>query len=391
MDFTGAMLTGLAPDGGLFVPDRIPELPGDWREWGYVDAVAASLLLFGASDIDDLVADAAARFAHPEIAPIVEVGDRLVLELFWGPTLAFKDHALGVLGRLLAREVDAGVVIGATSGDTGSAAIEACRGFPNLSVHILFPEGRVTEFQRRQMTTVIEPNVSAIAVRGTFDDCQGMVKAAFTRQPGLLAANSINWARVAAQVGYYVHAGARIGAPFDVAVPTGNFGNVYACWLAKQMGVPIKGITIANNRNHGLHDRISGYPSDEDMVHPTIAPAMDVRLPSNLERFQGDLSTEFSASWSSDDEIRETMRSVLDTHTYLLDPHTATAWRAARPAAGRPCLVVATAHPVKFSEVVEMATGSKPELPPRFADIFDRPESVTTIDADPSAFLELIR
>ena len=185
-----------------------------------------------------------ARFDHPKIAPIIELGDRLILELFWGPTLSFKDHALQVVARLLDHETEGGTILGATSGDTGSAAIEACRSSHHLNVVILFPDGLVSDFQRRQMTTVPDVNVSAVAVRGNFDDCQALVKQAFTEKESLLAINSINWARIAAQVGYYVYAGAFIGEPFDVAVPTGNFGNVYSCWMAKQMGVPIETIDL---------------------------------------------------------------------------------------------------------------------------------------------------
>jgi threonine synthase len=238
VDFKGALLGGLAPDGGLYIPTTFPSLPEAWSDWSYVEAVSASLRLFGAGDCTDLVSDAASRFDHPEIDPIVEVGDRLVLELFWGPTLSFKDHALQVLARLLARETSGGVVLGATSGDTGAAAIEACRGL--MRIVMLYPEGRVSELQRRQMTTFTDPDVVVVAVRGTFDDCQRMVKEAFSYTPGLLAVNSINWARVAAQVGYYLHAAARIGQPFDVVVPTGNFGNAYSCWVARKMGAPIE-------------------------------------------------------------------------------------------------------------------------------------------------------
>lgn len=391
-DFKDAMLTGLAPDGGLFVPESTPILPEDWAGYSYSEAVAASLSLFGAEDVAGIVEDAASRFEHPAVAPIVEVGERLVLELFHGPTLSFKDHALQVLGRLLAREVDHGVILGATSGDTGSAAIEACRGSSSLRIVILFPDGKVSEFQRRQMTTVPDENVTAVGVRGTFDDCQAMVKEAFAANAGLLAINSINWARIAAQVGYYIYAGACIGEPFDVVVPTGNFGNVYSCWTAMQMGVPIGQITIANNANHALADLVREGVMKPAEVVATLAPAMDIQVPSNLERFRGDAGAEFRADWSTDEEIRETIAAVADEHGYVIDPHTATAWRAGSNTARDAIqLVVSTAHPAKFADAVALATGSRPETPPRFDDLYDLPERIVSIDPKASELTPLIR
>ncbi len=375
VDFTGAMLSGLASDGGLYGPDVIPVLPPEWTTWSYTDAVSGVLDLFGAADTEELVKEAAGQFHHPDVAPIVEVGDRLVLELFWGPTLSFKDHALQVVARLLDREVDQGLILGATSGDTGSAAIEACRGRESLMVVILFPEGRVSDFQRRQMTTVADRNTRAVAVRGTFDDCQRIVKEAFARYPHLLAVNSINWARIAAQVGYHVAAGARIGEPYDVVVPTGNFGNVYSCWLAKQMGVPIESITIANNANHGLADLVSTGEMPTAVVVPTIAPAMDIQVPSNLERFEGDPAKEFRASWSTDALIAQTIAEVDQAHGYRLDPHTATAWRAGDGTrSDRPQLLVATAHPSKFVDSIPP--------PDWFPSLEGLEERIVTIDAD---------
>lgn len=390
--FRETMLAGPAPDGGLFVPETTPVLEAGWRDWDYRRSVAGSLGLFGAEDVDQVVHDAASRFDHDDVAPIVEVGDRLVMELFWGPTLSFKDHALQVLGRLLAREVDEGTILGATSGDTGSAAIEACRGASSLRMFILFPDGKVSEFQRRQMTTVPDQNVHAVAVRGTFDDCQALVKGAFASHRGLLAVNSINWARIAVQVGYYIYAGARIGAEFDVAVPTGNFGNVFSCWTAKQMGVPIRTITIANNANHSLADLVGTGVMRPSEVIATIAPAMDIQVPSNLERFVEDPSAEFVAAWSTDAEIAETIAEVHSRWGYLLDPHTATAWRAApEPDGDIPLLVMGTAHPAKFGEAVEAATGVAPSPPDRLAHLSELDERIITIEADPSALEDLIR
>ena len=392
VDFRGALLTGLAPDGGLFVPEALPQLPGQWHDWSYQEALAGSLELFGAEDVTRVVGEAARRFTHADIAPLVEVGDRLVLELFWGPTLSFKDHALQVVAGLLDREVDHGTVLGATSGDTGSAAIEACRGRERLKVVILYPEGKVSEFQRRQMTTVPDENGRAVAVRGTFDDCQALVKRAFATTPGLLAVNSINWARIAAQVGYHIHAAARVGEPFDVVVPTGNFGNVYSCWLAKEMGAPIETITIANNANHGLADLVGGGAMNSGSAVETHAPSMDIQVPSNLERFTGDPTVEFEAGWSTDDQIGETIAGVAEAYGYVLDPHTAIAWRAGSGTrSSRPQLVVATAHPAKFADAVTRATGASPEAPAGFGDLLQRPERTVVIDSNPSDLATLIR
>jgi len=392
VDFTGALLTGLASDGGLYLPQSTPSLPEGWQAWDYPTAVSQTLELFGAADTSGLVADAASRFRHPEVAPLVEVGDRLVFELFWGPTLSFKDHALQILARLLDRELERGVLLGATSGDTGSAAIEACRGSIHLRIVVLFPDGRVSEFQRRQMTTVPDENVVAVAVEGTFDDCQRMVKEAFGRHRDLLAFNSINWARIAAQTGYYVYLGARVGRTFDLVVPTGNFGNVYSAWTAKQMGVPIETITIANNANHGLAGLVQEGEMRPGPVVATVAPAMDIAVPSNLERFTADPTTEFRAGWSDDNQIRDTIAEVAETTGYVLDPHTATAWRAGTEHQGvRPQVVVATAHPAKFADTVAEATGMPPELPEGLEDLYERPERFLTIPADASALDPLVR
>ena len=383
LNFTEALVAGLAEDGGLLVPESLPSLPPSWVNWSYQEAMVGSLELFGASDVGELVVSAASRFNHDDIAPIVEVGDRLILELFWGPTLSFKDHALQVVARLLDREVEHGTILGATSGDTGSAAIEAVRGSESLDIVILFPEGRVSDFQRRQMTTVSASNVTVVAVRGTFDDCQALVKGMFGKHD-LLAINSINWARIAAQVGYYIFSGARIGEAFDLVVPTGNFGNVYSAWTAKQMGVPIETITIANNANHGLADRITGGTMSPLDVVATLAPSMDIQIPSNLERFTGNPSTEFVTGWSTDGQIRETIAEVQKAYRYRLDPHTATAWRAGSfTMTDRPQLIAATAHPAKFNPEIAQ--------PPNYPDLARLPEKVVTIGNDPSDLEPLIR
>ncbi|MGH8947290.1 MAG: threonine synthase [Acidimicrobiia bacterium] len=393
LDFRGVLLAGLASDGGLYVPEKVPSLPGGWMDWSYQQAVTATLTLFGAEQVGPLVLQAAARFAREEVAPLVGLGDRYVYELFWGPTLSFKDHALQILGGLLDREVTSRTtILGATSGDTGSAAIEACRGRANLRIVVLYPEGLISDFQRRQMTTVEDDNVLAVAVEGNFDDCQAMVKAAFSRHEGLLAFNSINWARVAAQAGYYISLAARFDQPFDVVVPTGNFGNVLSCLVAKQMGAPIESIVIANNTNRGLSDLVNTGKMEPGPLISTLAPAMDVSVPSNLERFTGDPSQVFSAGYARDEEIVDTIAEVNRRHRYLLDPHTAAAWHVSNSIIGeRPVVVVATAHPAKFGDAVERAVGRRPSPPRGFGDLSQKAERLTVIEPDPSELDRLLR
>jgi len=393
LDFRGVLLAGLASDGGLYVPENIPSLPEGWMDWSYQQAVTATMTLFGAEQVGPLVREAAARFAHEEVAPLVGLGDRYVYELFWGPTLSFKDHALQILAGLLDREVKSrSTILGATSGDTGSAAIEACRGRANLRIVVLYPEGLISEFQRRQMTTVEDDNVLAVAVKGNFDDCQAMVKAAFSRHEGLLAFNSINWARVAAQAGYYVSLTARFDQSIDVVVPTGNFGNVLSCLVAKEMGAPIERIVIANNANRGLSDLVNTGTMEPGPVIPTLAPAMDVSVPSNLERFTGDPSKVFEAGYAGDNEIVDTIAEVSRRYRYLLDPHTAAAWHVSNSVVGeRPVVVVATAHPAKFAEAVERAVGRRPNPPPGFEDLSQKAERLMIIEPDPSELDRLLR
>ena len=393
LDFRGVLLAGLAADGGLYVPEEVPSLPEGWMDWSYQQAVTATLTMFGAEQAGPIVMQAAGRFAREEVAPLVGLGDRYVFELFWGPTLSFKDHALQVLAGLLDREVGSpSTILGATSGDTGSAAIEACRGRANLRIVALYPEGLISDFQRRQMTTVEDDNVLAVAVRGNFDDCQAMVKAAFSRDEGLLAFNSINWARVAAQTGYYVYLAAQFDQSFDVVVPTGNFGNVLSCLVAKQMGAPIETIAIANNTNRGISELVNTGTMESSPVIPTLAPAMDVSVPSNLERFTGDPSQVFSAGYADDEEIVDTIAEVNRRYRYLLDPHTAAAWHVSNSVIGeRPVVVVSTAHPAKFGDTVKRAVGKRPKAPPGFEDLSKKPERLMVIDPDPSELDRLLR
>ncbi len=426
--FTEVLLEGLAPDGGLYVPESLPALPP--TAGTYPEAVAGFVAPFVAPDdlsgeLESITTRVYSTFRHPEVAPLQDLGGgRFLLELFWGPTLSFKDYALQLLGmlfeRVLDRRGDRLLVLGATSGDTGSAAIEACRGRSSIDIVVLFPDGAVSEVQRRQMTTVPDANVHAVAVEGTFDDCQRLVKAAFATLRGhhpLGAINSINWARIVGQGAYYSFIASRFDEPVDFVVPTGNFGNVLAAHLARRMGAPIGNLTIANNSNHGLADLIESGHLSVGPVASTVAPAMDIQVPSNLERYlfealdedparirevQESLSergvvrlppevaarmrSDFAAGWRPDDQIRGAIRHAHEATGAVLDPHTAVAWSlaASRPAAA-PTIVVGTAHPAKFGDVVADAIGYHPSLPDDVAESLDRPERLVRLPADMEA------
>ncbi|MEX1037828.1 MAG: threonine synthase [Acidimicrobiia bacterium] len=371
--FADVVLEGAAPDGGLYVPETVPQYDPP-ASAVHSDYVACALEAFGATGVEDLITEAFSRFHHPEIAPLVEVGDCQVLELFWGPTLSFKDHAMQVLARLFNRYLtergEERTVLVATSGDTGSAAIEAFRGLEAVQIVVLYPTGMVSDYQRRQMTTVKSPNVKVLSVAGTFDDCQRMIKEAFRNGSGLASANSINWGRLASQIGYYLATAGRIEGPFEVVVPTGNFGNAYSGWMAKRMGVPISQIVIATNANKVLFDLYETGKVRADKPVATLAPAMDIQVPSNLERYLSDhspsaFSGDFRAGWADDATILETIARVYETHGVLIDPHTAAAWAVAdtleTPTVPR--VVVSTAHPAKFAATIERATGISPEVP----------------------------
>ncbi|HUO47069.1 MAG TPA: threonine synthase [Acidimicrobiia bacterium] len=432
--FAQVLLGGLAADGGLFVPEEWPEV-GDEPFDTYPGLVAATLAPYIepddlASELPALIGEAYSGFRHEEVAPLVEVGDgHFILELFWGPTLSFKDYALQVVGWLfeteLRRQKRQLLVLGATSGDTGSAAMAACRGRENIQVVILYPEGKISEVQRRQMTAIEDANVQAVAVEGTFDDCQALVKRAFVDDLDvpLGAINSINWARIAVQASYYLWAAAAVGSPVAFAVPTGNFGNVFSGYAATRMGAKIDRFIVANNRNHGLTGLIRTGRLEVEAVHSTLAPAMDIQIPSNLERYlfeiaerDGDrvrhwqsqladgrlqlspgeharLGEGLEAGWLSDDQVIEVMRRVHAHNGLLLDPHTAIAWEVGerlRPS-GMNLVTVATAHPSKFGDAVMAAIGQTPDLPDELAVLFDLPERVTTIPNDYSALVRLLR
>ncbi len=407
--FSEAVAVGLAPDGGLFLPESLPDISGrlgEWENLGYADLCFEFMRLF-ATDLDPevlrgIVAKSYGNFSHPEIAPLRRLGERLyVLELFHGPTLAFKDFALQLLGNLYehqCRVTGHGIkVLGATSGDTGAAAIHGLLGKPHTAVFILYPEGRVSPLQERQMTCTGAGNVYAIAVDGSFDDAQRALKdifgdREFSAQQHLSAVNSINLARVLAQCVYYLFAWLRIPAAersnLEFVVPTGNFGNVFAGWLLSRMGVPVAGFKVATNRNDILHRLFTTGEYRSGTVTPSLAPSMDIQVASNFERFLsyalgGDAKkvravmeqiirtgvwrfesfdrTAFRSSRADDAEISEIIRRVHAQHGYLVDPHTACAFKDLDPT--RTSVVLATAHPAKFPDAIRAATGVTPTHP----------------------------
>ena len=441
LGFADALLCGLANDGGLYVPAEFPALrPSSART--YVERAVEVMLPFVEPDLDEITLtnlcdEAYASFRHDAVTPLVQLDHRnYMMELFHGPTLAFKDVALQLVGRMfdhvLAQRGERVTIVGATSGDTGSAAIDGVAGCASVDIVILYPLDRVSEVQRRQMTTVTASNVHAVAVEGTFDDCQDLVKAMFNDAPfrernRLAAVNSINWARVMAQTVYYVVAAETFARPITVSVPTGNFGNVLAGWIARQMGAPIDGFIVATNTNDIL-DRWIGHDdmSVRDVV-PSLSPSMDIQVSSNVERLlfemngrdggltaeqltrfraTGRLSVEpdqrvavldgtFRSAAIDDpatlDEIARLHRSC----GMLVDPHTATGTAAARMLAALddhagPVVTMATAHPAKFPDAVERATGVHPALPEHLADLLERPERTTTVAADLAAVEALV-
>jgi threonine synthase len=439
--FEDALFAGLAPDGGLYLPERWPALERDelaaLQGAPYQEVAARVLAPFVGDDLDEadlggLIARAYANFDHVAIAPLRQLGpNEWLLELFHGPTLAFKDIALQLLGLLfehfLARRERAITIVGATSGDTGSAAIEACAGRAHMMIVILHPHGRISEVQRRQMTTVAAENVHNVAIEGSFDDCQALVKALFNDAPlrrrlNLAAVNSINWGRIMAQAVYYITAALALGGPWrkvSFAVPTGNFGDVYAGYVAHRMGLPIAQLIVATNRNDILARFFAEGVYRAGEVASTMSPSMDIQVASNFERLLYDLCEgdgaevarllgEFGAQGSlrvpddalgrarelfdaarvDEDETATTMAAVLRATGQLVDPHTAVgihAGRACRLDPNTPLIALATAHPAKFPDAVERATGIRPELPERLADLLERSERYTVLPNDLAA------
>jgi len=446
-DFADVLLAGLAEDGGLFMPESWPHFsPSDWRAMRglpYAELAARVMQPFMAGSIPfdvlrSICRDAYSGFRHPAIVPLVQLETGLfVQELFHGPTLAFKDIAMQVLGRLfdyvLTQRDRRVTIVGATSGDTGSAAIEACAGRDRVDIMILHPHGRTSLVQRRQMTTVHAGNVGNVAIAGTFDDCQDLVKAMFAdagfrSEVRLSAVNSINWARIAAQVPYYVAAALALGAPDrDVAfsVPTGNFGNVLAAWAARRMGLPVARLIVGSNRNDILARFLDANDMSMVPVEPSLSPSMDIQISSNFERLLFELlDRDPVATGRTMLDFRKTGRMTIadpvwhrarglfhgfrldDPGTeaeirrldaacgYLADPHTAIGIAAARAlpcAGGVPVVAMATAHPAKFPDAMQAATGQRPALPPRLADLLQREERFTVLPNDLSAVEAAVR
>jgi len=446
ISFADALLAGLARDGGLYVPERWPALSRDtiagFRNRPYAEVAFQVIEPFVAGSVKDselsrMIAEAYATFDHPAVAPLVQLGEgEYLCELFHGPTLAFKDVAMQLLARLmdhvLAEREERATIVGATSGDTGGAAVEAFRGRERIDMIILFPNGRVSDVQRRMMTTVPETNIHTVAIDGTFDDCQAIVKAlfndhAFRDRVKLSGVNSINWARIAAQVVYYFTAASALGAPEQAvrfAVPTGNFGDIFAGYVAKQIGLPIERLIIATNVNDILARTLAtGIYEPQDVV-ATASPAMDIQVSSNFERllFEANgrsplavkeamqelaaskrfsLSLEalaairavFSAARADEAETTATIKSVHREGGYVLDPHSAVGVAVARrflKESNTPLIELATAHPAKFPEAVEAAIGIRPELPARLTGLLDRRERVTSLPASVEAVADFV-
>ena len=436
LDFAGVTLAGLAGDGGLYLPESWPRWSAEeiaaLAGLSYAETAARVLTPFvgdalAPAELLGLCEQAYGRFAHAAVTPLVQLDhDQWLLELFHGPTLAFKDVALQLLGLLFERFLgrDDGrplTVIGATSGDTGSAAIDALAGREGVEVFMLHPAGRVTDVQRRQMTTVTAPNIHNIAVEGTFDDAQALVKAMFNdpataARHRLSAVNSINWARLAAQVVYYFYAAVRLGAPerpVAFSVPTGNFGDVFAGYVAERMGLPIVRLIVATNVNDILARALASGDYSRGTVQATATPSMDIQVSSNFERLLFDLGGRDGAALAAQmagfeatgamrltnaqqtgaaallvpdrvdaDDMMTAMRWACERAGQVIDPHTGIALAAARRAElDVPVVTLATAHPAKFGATVERATGVRPALPRRVGDLHERPERFTTLPA----------
>ena len=438
LGFDDALLAGLATDGGLYVPSSWPRFSQtEWAAFAALDYAGLATKVIAPyvrgsvaeSSLLSIAKQAYGGFAHQAVAPLVQLDSQLwLMELFHGPTLAFKDYALQMVGLLFDHVLKARgsriTIVGATSGDTGSAAIEACKDRAAVDIFILHPAGRVSEVQRRQMTTVQSSNVHNVAVQGSFDDCQNIVKAMFAdvelrADLNLSAVNSINWARIMAQIVYYAWASLRLGSeykPVAFAVPTGNFGNVFAGYVAKQMGLPIAKFAVGSNRNDILTRYFeTGLMTAADVV-PSLSPSMDIQISSNFERLlfsaynndgvaganlmerfkhSGEYAVDpasharimalFAGDRSKDDVTKATMKSVFAATGQVVDPHTAIGIHAARVLKGSPdmpIIALGTAHPAKFPDAIEAAIGQRPALPAHLADLLQRHERFTTLAND---------
>ncbi len=445
LTFEQAMMTGLARDGGLYLPQSIPQLTraeitalagASYEETAF--AVMRPYLgdTFTDAEFRGLIAAAYAGFGHAARAPMVQLApNHFLLELFHGPTLAFKDFAMQLIGQMmqtsLSRSGQRVTIVGATSGDTGSAAMEAFRGLANVDLFILYPHGRVSDVQRRQMTTPSEANVHALAIDGDFDVAQARVKDmfndfAFRDGVRLAGVNSINWARVLAQVVYYVYAAVRLGAPHravSFTVPTGNFGDIFAGYIARQMGLPIEKLVIATNQNDILDRAMTSGGYHGNGVRASISPSMDIQVSSNFERAlyyaygrdgaavaalmdqmqtRGgfdiaaaalvELRQNFASGACSEDETLATIKATYASAGEVLCPHSAVGVHVAGQHLGQtPMITLATAHPAKFPDAVQAAMGTRPQLPPRMANLFDLPERMTRVPNDLAALQSLIR
>ena len=439
LSFSQAVMMGLASDGGLLLPETIPTVDAEtlagWAKLPFHELAAEVIGRFVGDDIPrddlaDLVKRSYATFTHEAVTPVVEVDGFKVLELFHGPTLAFKDVALQFLGNLfeylLKRDGGKLNIIGATSGDTGSAAIYGVRGKANIDIFILHPHNRVSPVQERQMTTVLDDNVHNVAIDGSFDDAQGIVKqlfgdAEFKRDYRLGAVNSINWARIAAQIVYYFHAwgqvtGGDVNQPLNFAVPTGNFGDIFAGYIARRMGLPVGRMVVATNSNDILARFISSGSYETAEGQATLSPAMDIQVSSNFERYlyylmDGDAAavkslmegfaetgklvvseeklaqarSDFAGRAVSEELTIETIRRVHGDTGYVLDPHTAVGVAAAKAEGIDAPICLATAHPAKFTEAVKQAIGREEPLPEAFADLMAREHRMAILPAEAEA------
>jgi threonine synthase len=442
LPFTDALLAGLARDGGLYLPQSYPRLSAaqiaDFAGRSYADVAEAVLAPFCGGEIDadslsEMIGEAYSTFRHPAITPLAQIDDNLfVLELFHGPTLAFKDVAMQLLGRMmdhvLKKRGQRATIVGATSGDTGAAAIEAFRGLDQVDVFILYPHGRVSDVQRRQMTTIADSNIHTIALEGHFDDAQAIVKGlfnhhAFRDRYQLSGVNSINWARVMAQSVYYFTSAVVLGAPhrkISFTVPTGNFGDILAGWIAKRMGLPIDRLVIATNENDILARALATGTYDVKGVQATQSPSMDIQVSSNFERLLFEaygrddaairalmnslqqsgrfdiaapaleaIRAEFDALRTGEIGTTKEMTRTFQEAGYVLDPHTAVGVHAARKIAkthpSTPMVVLGTAHPAKFVDAVTRSTGIHPPLPAHLADLMERQEHFTVLPNEQGA------
>ncbi len=440
LSFEQALLNGLARDGGLYLPVKWPRFSFDeiaeMKGLAYHEVAGRIMSRFTEGDIDqaemtEMAKQTYASFTHPDVAPLTALDNNIhLLELYSGPTIAFKDYAMQFLAhafdRALQRRNQKAVILGATSGDTGSAALEAFRGRDTVDVFILFPDGRVSPVQQKQMSSVIDSGAFAVAVKGDFDDCQALVKSAFNDsnfrdEVGLSAVNSINWARLMPQIVYYFTSALRCGAPekkVAFSVPTGNFGNVFAGWVAMQMGLPVERFMVASNRNDILTRFFASGSMHRKNVHPSLSPSMDIQVSSNFERLLFELSgrngkavAEMMQAFSSsgkydvpqewleeaskifsgfcldDESTLKQIKDCHDTHRLVIDPHSAVGLAGAYHMRDTqmlgddvPIISLACAHPAKFPDAVEKAIGQRPALPPHLADLMEREERIIQVE-----------